>query len=79
MEAQVLDTLRQAESACAPSGDGRSTECRAALAQLSTALEAWRTVWPRLGTDHEFRAAVVRECGMWARRLRALAKAAAPS
>lgn len=78
-DAQVLGMLRQAESACAASGDGIGPDRRTALAQLAAALEAWRTVWPRLGKDPEFRAAVVRECGTWARRLRALAKAAAPS
>ena len=78
-EAQVLEILRHAESACAASGDGHDPQCRAALAQLATALETWRTVWPRLGKDPEFRAAVVRECGTWARRLHALAKAAASS
>ncbi len=47
------------------------------LSNLSIAIDTWHTVWPRLSHDVEtgpaFRAAVVRECGLWSRRLYALA------
>ena len=81
-EAQILDILRQVESLCktVASEMGPDQEIRTTLLNLRTALDAWHKVWPRLSHDRQtgpsFRAAVVRECGLWSRQLRALAKAA---
>jgi hypothetical protein len=52
------------------SGSGGTQEARQLSANLVIALEAWRTVWPRMGTQREFRAAVAREAALWAKRLR---------
>ena len=35
------------------------------LADLQQRLTVWRDVWPRLGTDPQFRAAVAREAHRW--------------
>lgn len=47
-------------------------EARQIFQDLVTAVETWRTVWPRLGGRSEFRGAVIREAGQWARRLKCL-------
>ena len=79
-EAHILDALRQAESLCraAASEAGLDQESTTLLSNLSTAMDTWHTVWPRLSqhveTGPSFCAAVVRECGLWSRRLHALAK-----
>jgi hypothetical protein len=39
-------------------------------ADLRTVLTTWRDVWARMGRRPEFRQAVAREAGLWARRLR---------
>ncbi len=79
-EAHILDALRQAASLCsaAASEAGLDQDSTTMLSNLSTAIDTWHKVWPRLSHDMEtgpsFRAAVVRECGLWSRRLYALAK-----
>ena len=52
-----------------------SEETQRALSQVQQALETWTTVWPRLGSQSEFRLAVAREARLWAKRL---AQASAP-
>jgi|GEM_PF-4674400 len=78
-EAHILDALRQAAFLCsaAASEAGLDQDSTTMLSNLSIAIDTWHTVWPRLSHDVEtgpaFRAAVVRECGLWSRRLYALA------
>ena len=42
---------------------------QAQLVDLQQRLTVWRDVWPRLGTDPQFRAAVAREAHRWAASL----------
>ncbi|MBI4342246.1 MAG: hypothetical protein HY599_02640 [Candidatus Omnitrophica bacterium] len=66
--AEVIARLRAAWSRCdqdaaaLPDGDARRR-----LANVQQALETWQRVWPRLGTQRDFRAAVVREARLWAK------------
>ena len=39
------------------------------LANLAMALQTWQEVWPRLGSQREFRLAVAREARLWAERV----------
>lgn len=78
-KAEGLDrAFLEARQACAAgAGDAwLDAESRQTLANLVTAVEAWQAVWPRLGAQGEFRAAVIREAGQWAQKLDALAKQA---
>ena len=69
-EATVTEALGQAEALARKlSESGASTETRTLAAQLTTALQTWRTVWPRMGSQREFRSAVAREAVQWAKRL----------
>ena len=79
-QTQIMQVLRDAQSLCeaVASDVGSDVETTALLVNLRTAVETWRTVWPKLSKDPEsgpsFRSAVVRECGLWSRRLHSLAK-----
>ncbi|MBI3996635.1 MAG: hypothetical protein HY352_03145 [Candidatus Omnitrophica bacterium] len=42
------------------------------LRNVSTAVQTWEQVWPRLGQQPEFRLAVAREARMWAKRFQEL-------
>jgi len=67
----------QAEGLCEPANaDGATEELASLLPKLRTTFQAWREVWPRMGSRREFRQAVAREAGLWSRRLTALAKPA---
>lgn len=73
----VADALNTTHALCAAAASGaRSAEARELLTNVQTALETWRTVWPRLGAQREFRQAVAREADLWSRRLQALAQQA---
>lgn len=52
---------------------GRVGQAEMLLSNLATALQAWRQVWPRMGTDREFRLAVAREARRWSTQLQAFA------
>ena len=72
LEPAFLHARRLSESA---SGDDQlDAEARQLFANLATAVEAWRSNWPRLGRQQDFRAAVTREAGQWARKLERLAQ-----
>lgn len=45
-------------------------EAQAAFIQVQQALETWKSVWPKLGSQPEFRSAVVREARAWSNRLK---------
>ena len=47
----------------------RSALLKGWLANMSEALRTWQNVWPRLGTQQEFRLAVAREARLWGKRL----------
>jgi len=74
----VAEAFTQIQNACGTAGK-RSSGSQTLLANMTTAVETWRTVWPRLGHQREFRQAVVREANMWARRFEELAKSTARS
>lgn len=42
------------------------------VSNISTAIQTWEQVWPRLGGQPEFRLAVAREARMWAKRFQEL-------
>ena len=48
----------------------KSKEIREVFAQIQKAVETWKSVWPRLGSQQEFRSAVVREARAWSNRLK---------
>lgn len=74
-EAAVTDALATAQATAQAVARSRGpTEVTALAANLSTALQTWGSVWPRLGQRAEFRQAVLREATMWSKRLVALAK-----
>lgn len=67
---EVLRALSDAQSVCdqlaAAEGSATTTQL---LQNVKTVFETWRQVWPRLGSQHEFRQAVAREARLWAKRL----------
>ena len=65
-DAQVMALLAQARTACQlPT----ASQPPAGEARLSTVLEAWQQVWPRLSAQRDFRLAVAREARLWAKRV----------
>ena len=60
------ETRALCEQAAGRAGSGA---LNALLANVSTALRTWQDVWPRLGTQRDFRVAVAREARLWAKRL----------
>lgn len=68
---QLVALLEQAMTLCRHTDGLNGQEAqRRLLAHLTTVLQTWRDVWPRLGTQREFRLAVAREARLWAQRLR---------
>ena len=68
--ASVASAIRAAWSQCdhqaakQPEGD-----LKRRLISVQQALETWQRVWPRMGSQREFRAAVIRESRLWAKSL----------
>ena len=73
----VSAILEETETFCEGLAADRSDETQL-LRNLKTALGTWRQVWPRLGSQREFRLAVAREAAQWSKRLRAMTGARAP-
>ncbi len=70
-DADVTDAIDRAASLAQElSRTVKADRAQALSSNLKTALETWRTVWPRMGKRQEFRLAVAREAALWARRLR---------
>ena len=66
----VLDVVfEEAKALCDDAARNTAGETQTLLTQLSTAVSTWRQVWPRLGRQVEFRAAVAREAEGWSARL----------
>ena len=57
----VPTLLAECLAACAPD----ATLSKTPQADLQQRLTVWRDVWPRLGQDPSFRAAVAREARRW--------------
>ena len=57
---RVPAVLSSCLAACATAGAAKTP-----LADLQQRLTVWRDVWPRLGADPQFRAAVTREARRW--------------
>lgn len=69
----IRTALERTHAMCeALSGQKPTAAVRQALEEAQIALRAWREVWPRLGAQHDFRAAVVREARGWATRAASL-------
>ena len=67
---QVIARLRAAWSQCDRAASARSAgDAQHRLSNVQQALETWQRVWPRLGSQREFRAAVIREARLWAKTL----------
>ena len=66
----VTEAFRAAQALCAEvTVHEPDAAARTLLTNVQTALETWQAVWPRLGAQQEFRQAVAREAGLWARKL----------
>lgn len=73
-DSHVVEALTAAHALCVTAAaHAQTAQIRTVLTNVQTALDTWRTVWPRLGTRTEFRQAVAREAGLWARKLGELA------
>ena len=68
----VIKIVRATQVVCATASRSSSGDVRTLLTNVQTALETWATVWPRLGSQQEFRQAVVREAKLWVNKLRTL-------
>ena len=68
-EIDLMAILEETETFCQWAVEGSSAETQLLLRNLTTALGTWRQVWPRLGSQQEFRLAVAREADLWSRRL----------
>ena len=68
----VEKQLAQLRQDCAiAAAQATSEEARESFVQVQQALETWHRVWPKLGTQPEFRLAVAREARLWSNRLAA--------
>ena len=76
-DAELSAILEETEILCEGSAIGHSAQTQL-LRNLKTALGTWRQVWPRLGSQREFRLAVAREAALWSKRMRAMKDARAP-
>lgn len=65
----VTAKLKAAWSQCDQSAASQSHDTKQRLSNVQQALETWQRVWARLGSQPEFRAAVIRESRLWAKTL----------
>jgi len=69
-EAAVLKLLRETTMLCERlTAEATVPQLKTSLAQVQTAADTWQKVWPRLGSQREFRQAVAREARLWSQRL----------
>lgn len=71
-EASLAELLRDSEQSCQRAAKEQTGETKTLLMNVATAVQTWRQVWPRLGSQSEFRLAVAREAELWSKRLQAL-------
>ena len=69
----VVEIVCATQTLCATASRASSADLGVLLTNVQTALETWATVWPRLGSQPEFRQAVTREARLWEKKLRTLA------
>ena len=69
----VVEIVRATQVLCATASKASSGDLGVLLKNVQTALETWARVWPRLGSQPEFRQAVTREARLWEKKLRTLA------
>lgn len=67
----IVEIVRATQVLCATAAQASSGDLNALLTNVQTALETWARVWSRLGSQQEFRQAVMREAKLWANRLHA--------
>jgi hypothetical protein len=68
--AVVQQRLEALHAHCQQAVRDRSLGSTQLLINVSTAVQTWREVWPRLGGQAPFRQAVTREAGLWAQQFR---------
>ena len=73
-DAALMKALEETRTLCAWVAPESSGTIRTLLTNVQTALSTWQQVWPRMGSQREFRQAVAREANLWSRRLQALVK-----
>lgn len=65
----ILEAINRTEASCRHlAAHADSAQTRKLCANIQTALNTWKAVWPRLGQQPEFRLAVAREARLWSRR-----------
>ena len=69
----IREIVRTTKAMCATASRTSSGDMGVLLTNVQTALETWARVWPRLGSQPEFRQAVTREARLWEKTLRTLA------
>ena len=69
-DARVPEALTATHTLCMQTASQQTGATKTLLDDLAHRLEVWRDVWPRLGQDAGFRAAVSREARLWAHKLR---------
>ena len=72
--ATLTAALQETEALCRQAAATMRGEKAVVLTNVQQAIATWRQVWPRLGTQPDFRLAVAREAALWAKRLQAMAK-----
>ena len=74
-DASIMALMEEGERLCGHTVPGPD-EAKELLPRLVTMLQTWRTVWQRLGRQHDFRLAVVREARLWSARIAELGQRA---
>lgn len=68
--------LEETETFCEWASISSQGDTAALFGNLKQALATWRQVWPRMGSQQEFRQAVAREAAMWSKRLQGSSRGA---
>lgn len=69
-DAALRASFTQAQVLCQQAADhAPSAELKQLLTNVQAALTTWHQVWPRLGTQRDFRLAVAREARLWSKKL----------
>lgn len=66
----LRDVFTHTQALCQQAaGRAPSSDLRQLLTNVQAALTTWHQVWPRLGAQRDFRAAVAREARLWSKKL----------
>jgi hypothetical protein len=64
----LLEEMQRTQRLASDAATRQRGERQQLLLNVAGALTTWQEVWPRLGTQREFRLAVAREARLWAKR-----------